>query len=87
MHFFRDVWHPQEIRHGEILDELQRHLDRPLSQPDLGIGVKIKVLGALGHAGVFQDVSRMLYYLTGMATERSSSARLQHAPRRHPGDG
>lgn len=72
VHFFRDIWHPQEIRHGEILDELQRHLDRPLSQPDLGIGVKIKVLGALGHAGAFQDVSRMLYYLTGMATERSA---------------
>ncbi len=72
VHFFRDVWHPQEIRHGQILDELQRHLDRPLAQPDLGIGAKIKVLGALGHAGVFQDVSRMLYYLTGMATERSA---------------
>jgi len=36
------------------------------------MGLKIKILGALGHAGVFQDVSRMLYYLTGMATERSA---------------
>ncbi len=72
VHFFRDVWHPQEIQHGLILDELQRHLDRPAAQPDLSIGLKIKVLGALGHAGVFQDVSRMLYYLTGVATERSA---------------
>jgi hypothetical protein len=70
--FFRDVWHPQEIQHGLILDELQRHLDRPAAQPDLSMGLKIKILGALGHAGIFQDVSRMLYYLTGMATERSA---------------
>jgi hypothetical protein len=71
--FFRDVWHPQEIQHGLILDELQRQLGRPPAQPDLdSMGIKIKILGALGHAGVFQDVSRMLYYLTGMATERSA---------------
>lgn len=70
--FFRDVWHPQEIQHGLILDELQRRLGRDPAQPDLSIGLKIKLLGALGHAGVFQDVSRMLYYLTGMATERSA---------------
>jgi hypothetical protein len=72
VHFFRDVWHPQEIRHGQILDELQRHLERPPAEPDFSMGLKIKILGALGHAGVFQDVSRMLYYLTGMATERSA---------------
>ncbi|MDQ4052403.1 MAG: GTP-binding protein LepA [Actinomycetota bacterium] len=70
--FFRDVWHPQEIRHGQILDELQRHLERPPAEPDLSMGLKIRILGALGHAGPFQDVSRMLYYLTGMATERSA---------------
>jgi hypothetical protein len=73
VHFFRDVWHPQEIRHGLILDELQRQLGRPAADPDLdSMGLKIKVLGALGHASAFQDVSRMLYYLTGMATERSA---------------
>jgi hypothetical protein len=73
VHFFRDVWHPQEIQHGLILDELQRRLGRPPAEPDLdSMGLKIKVLGALGHAGPFQDVSRMLYYLTGMATERSA---------------
>jgi hypothetical protein len=71
--FFRDVWHPQEIRHGRILDELQHQLDRPTAEPDLeSMGLKIKLLGALGHAGAFQDISRMLYYLTGVATERSA---------------
>lgn len=71
--FFRDVWHPQEVRHGEILDELQRRLGRPAAAPDLGgVGTKIRVLGALGHLPALQDVSRMLYYLTGVATERSA---------------
>ena len=73
VHFFRDVWHPQEVRHGEILDAVQHQLGRPGADPDLdSMGAKIKVLGALGHLGAFQDVSRMLYYLTGVATERSA---------------
>ena len=71
--FFRDVWHPQEVRHGQILDALQLELGRPAAEPDLdSMGLKIKVLGALGHASAFQDVSRMIYYLTGVATERSA---------------
>jgi hypothetical protein len=71
--FYADVWQPQEIRHGLILDELQVHLGRPPAEPDLtSIGLKLRVLGALAHLDAFQDVCRMLYYLTGMATERSA---------------
>jgi hypothetical protein len=71
--FYAEVWQPQEIRHGLILDELQVQLGRPAAEPDLtSIGVKMKVLGALAHLDAFQDVCRMLYYLTGMATERSA---------------
>lgn len=71
--FYAEVWQPQEIRHGLILDELQVHLGRPGAEPDLtSIGVKMKILGALAHLDAFQDVCRMLYYLTGMATERSA---------------
>lgn len=71
--FYADVWQPQEIRHGLILDALQVHLGRAPADADLdSIGTKLKVLGALGHFGPFQDVSRMIYYLTGMATERSA---------------
>ena len=71
--FYAEVWQPQEIRHGEILDELQTRLGRPPAVPDLtSIGVKLRVLGALAHLGAVQDVCRMLYYLTGMATERSA---------------
>ena len=71
--FYAEVWQPQEIRHGLILDELQVHLGRPNAEADLtSVGVKMKVLGALAHLDAFQDVCRMLYYLTGMATERSA---------------
>ncbi|MEP9362907.1 GTP-binding protein LepA [Nocardioides sp. CN2-186] len=71
--FYAEVWQPQEIQHGLILDELQVQLGRPGAEPDLtSLGVKMKVLGALAHLDSFQDVCRMLYYLTGMATERSA---------------
>lgn len=71
--FYADVWQPQETRHGLILDRLQVELGRPNADADLtSIGTKLKLLGALGRWPAFQDVSRMIYYLTGMATERSA---------------
>ena len=70
---FYAVWQPQETQHGLILDRLQVELGRESADADLdSIGLKLKVLGALAHIGPFQDVCRMLYYLTGMATERSA---------------
>ena len=67
------MWQPQEIQHGLILDRLQVELGRESADADLeSIGLKLKILGALAHIGPFQDVCRMLYYLTGMATERSA---------------
>jgi hypothetical protein len=72
-HFYADVWQPQEIQHGLILDRLQVELGRESAEPDLdSIGIKLKILGALAHLPPFQDVCRMLYYLTGMSTERSA---------------
>ncbi len=71
--FYRDVWRPQEVRHGLILDELQQRLGRPPTEADLdSIGPKMHVLGALAHLDPIQDVVRMLYYLTGLSTERSA---------------
>ena len=71
--FYADVWQPQEIRHGQILDELQVRIGRPNADADLDhVGLKLRVLGALAHVGPIQDVVRMLYYLTGMSTERSA---------------
>lgn len=72
-HFYRDVWGPQEERHGQILDQLHRHLGGIAEPADLtSVSVKLQVLGALGHLESMQDISRMLYYLTGMVTERSA---------------
>jgi hypothetical protein len=72
-HFYADVWQPQELQHGLILDRLQVELGRESTDADLDtIGLKLKVLGALAHLAPFQDVCRMLYYLTGMATERTA---------------
>ena len=72
-HFYADVWQPQEIQHGLILDELQVRLGRPPATPDRdSISAKMRILGALGRIDKLQDVTRMLYYLTGMSTERSA---------------
>jgi hypothetical protein len=72
-HFFTDVWSPQESRHGQILDELQVRLGCPPAQTELEhVTVSVRLLGALAHLEPVQDVVRMLYYLTGMTTERSA---------------
>jgi hypothetical protein len=72
-HFYADVWHPQEIRHGQILDELQQRLGRDPATTDLdSVSAKMHVLGALSHLAPVEGVVRMLYYLTGQATERSA---------------
>ncbi|QNE22727.1 GTP-binding protein LepA [Kribbella qitaiheensis] len=72
-HFYADVWLPQEIHHGLLLDKLQRLAGLPPSDPDLSsIEFSYRVLGALGRWSPVQDVSRMLYYLTGVATEQSA---------------
>jgi hypothetical protein len=72
-HFYANVWLPQEARHGLILSQVQSQLGlQPVSADLNTVSPKLQVLGALGHVEAFQDVSRMLYYLTGMATERSA---------------
>jgi len=71
--FYREVWHAQEIRHGLILDTLQTIICRPPTSPDTTtVSAKIRILGALSHLTPVQDIVRMLYYLTGMSTERSA---------------
>ena len=71
--FYSEVWYSQELRHGLILDELQRQLGAPPVVADISPpGAKLQVLGALARLEAVQDVCRMLYYLTGMVTERSA---------------
>ena len=71
--FYADVWQPQEIQHGLILDPLQVHLGRPPAETDLTRSASSSRSSVPWPTSVaFQDVCRMLYYLTGMATERSA---------------
>ncbi|WP_246384131.1 GTP-binding protein LepA [Nocardioides stalactiti] len=72
-YFYADVWQPQEIQHGLILDRLQVELGRPPTVADTdSVSFKLRLLGTLAHLDAFQDVVRILYYLTGMSTERSA---------------
>jgi hypothetical protein len=77
--FYREVWHAQEIQHGLILDTLQTIIGRPPATTDThSVSAKMKILGALSHLSPVQDIVRMLYYLTGMSTERSAVLAYNH---------
>jgi hypothetical protein len=70
--FYAEVWQPQEIQHGLVLDRLQQDLGRPAAKPHLDVSFKIKILGALAHLKPVQDIATLLYYLTGASTERQA---------------
>lgn len=70
--FYADVWQPQEIQHGLILDRLQQDLGRPPTEPHLDVSFKIKILGALANLKPVQEVAKLLYFLTGASTERQA---------------
>ena len=70
--FYADVWQPQEIQHGLILDRLQTDLGRPPAQPHLDVSFRIKILGALATLKPVQDIAKLLYFLTGASTERQA---------------
>ena len=70
--FYADVWQPQEIQHGLILDRLQQDLGHQPAQPHLDVSLKIKILGTLATLKPIQDIAKLLYYLTGASTERQA---------------
>lgn len=71
--FYEDVWSPQELQHGLILDALQDHLAIPPAPADVdNVSGKIKLVGLLSHLPGMSKVVRLLYYLTGAATERAA---------------
>ena len=71
--FYADVWGPQEEHHGVLLDTLVQRLGLPATQPDLDPpSAQIRVLGALAHIPAVHEVIRLMYYLTGAATEKSA---------------
>lgn len=71
--FYEDVWQPQEIMHGIILDQLSQDIGMKAAEPLMAVNWKYKFLGALGVFRGVQDVSRLLYYLTGASTERQAT--------------
>lgn len=72
-YFYEDVWQPQEIQHGLILDRVGQDVGLAPSEPMLDVDLSVQVLGALGHLRPIQDVTRLLYYLTGASTERQAT--------------
>ena len=70
--FYADVWQPQEIQHGLILDRLQQDLGRAAAEPVLDVSYKMRIMGALAPFSAIQDIARLLYYLTGASTERQA---------------
>ena len=71
--FYADVWGPQEEHHGILLDTLNQRLGMPPAEPNLDeMAPQVRVLGALAHLPVVHEVIRLMYYLTGAATEKSA---------------
>jgi hypothetical protein len=70
--FYADVWSPQELQHGRLLDALQHELGMPPATPDLELSTRMRVVGLLSHLPGMLGVIRLLYYLTGATTERSA---------------
>lgn len=70
--FYADVWQPQEIQHGLILDRLQQDIGMKPAEPHLEVSTKIKILGALANLKPIQDIAKLLYLLTGASTERQA---------------
>lgn len=71
--FYEDVWSPQELQHGILLDAVQHGFGMTSAPTDLaGVSAKIRLAGSLSHLPGMLGVVRLLYYLTGAATERSA---------------
>ena len=71
--FYEDVWSPQERQHGILLDAVQAGLGMAPATTDLaGVSARIRLVGMLSHVPGMLGVIRLLYYLTGAATERSA---------------
>ncbi|WP_203567558.1 GTP-binding protein LepA [Aestuariimicrobium ganziense] len=70
--FYQDIWYGQEMAHGYLLDQLQGDLGMEPAEPFMTVPIRMKLLGAMAHLEPVQEISRMLYYLTGASTERQA---------------
>jgi len=70
--FYEDVWSPQELQHGILLDAVQQGFGMMPAATNLELSAKMRAVGVLSHLPGMPGVIRLLYYLTGAATERSA---------------
>lgn len=70
--FYQDIWYHQEMAHGYLLDQLQTDLGMEPAEPFMTVPLRMKLLGALAQWEPVQEISRLLYYLTGASTERQA---------------
>jgi hypothetical protein len=70
--FYEDVWSPQELQHGILLDAVQQGFGMVPAATDLEVNARIRLVGVLSRLPGMLGVIRLLYYLTGAATERSA---------------
>ncbi|WP_350277903.1 GTP-binding protein LepA [Kribbella sp. HUAS MG21] len=70
--FYEDVWSPQELQHGVLLDAVQQGIGMVSAATDLEVNARIRLVGVLSRLPGMLGVIRLLYYLTGAATERSA---------------
>nr|WP_238354768.1 GTP-binding protein LepA [Kribbella sandramycini] len=71
--FYREVWSPQELQHGVLLDAVQHGLGITPAPADVAhVSTGIRLVGLLSRLPGMLDVVRLLYYLTGAATEKSA---------------
>ena len=71
--FYAEVWGPQEERHGILLDTLSQHLGMPpVAANTEDVPRSVRMLGLLSHLTPVHEVIRLLYYLTGAATEKAA---------------
>ena len=70
--FYEDVWSPQELQHGVLLDAVQQRCGLASVTVDVTVSARIQLVGLLSHLPGMLGVVRLLYYLTGAATERSA---------------
>jgi hypothetical protein len=70
--FYEDVWSPQELQHGVLLDAVQQGFGLTPETPDVRVSSRMQLVGVLSHLPGMLGVIRLLYYLTGAATECSA---------------
>ncbi|ONI75956.1 GTP-binding protein LepA [Kribbella sp. ALI-6-A] len=71
--FYQEVWSPQELQHGVLLDAVQQGFGLAPEPAELSrVSARIRLVGVLSHLPGMLGVVRLLYYLTGAATERSA---------------